>query len=138
MPRELDNYYDSDFKEFDHELRDFTENVLPETANQVKRVIALQLLTDIVLLTRVDTGRARGGWLVTLGEATDRVAKRLDKSGNQAISVGENIIAKVEDGQDIWLSNNVVYAKYLNDGTEHTTGDFMVERALVKASAQFQ
>ena len=129
--------FDKDFEQFDHELRDFTDNVMPEEANKIKRIIGLQLLTDVVLMTRVDTGRARGGWTVTLDEPTSKQLKRTDKTGNHVIGVGANKVGEAEFGQDIWINNNVTYIKYLNNGTETRVGDFMVERALTKANSQF-
>jgi hypothetical protein len=134
----LSGDFDKDFRQFDHELRDFAEKQVPEEVNKVKRAVALQLLVSVVQDTRVDTGRARGGWSVALDEASTRKLKRLDKTGNHVVALGSRKIAEAEFGQDIWISNNVQYIDYLNSGTETRTGDFMVERALVTASAQFQ
>ena len=127
---------DRDYYNFAAKVDHFTAKVVPEQANIVKQKIALDLLTGVVMLIRVDTGRARGGWQVSLRSPSDRETGRLDKVGTKTIAHGTRTIESVKPWDDIYLNNPVVYAAVLNDGDEHRTGDHMVERTLARVGAQ--
>ena len=83
---------------------------------KIVRSIALDGLTEVVQRTPVDTGRARGGWFVTLGQATAGTTGQLDKGGQTTISAGASTIENADFGDVIVLQNNVDYAVLLDDG----------------------
>jgi len=95
----------------------------------VVKKVCLDLDRSLVLSTRVDTGRARGGWGAGVNNVSLRQAIQ-DPSG--AITLRENAgeINKAKAGDTIYLTNNVEYIVYLNDGTDKFSGDFMVEKSL--------
>jgi len=104
-----------DFKQFDIELDEFAREV-PEMANKFKRAIALDLLTRVVFNTPVDTGHLRGNWQVGISAAKEGELRRTDKGGGQAIASGSKTIGRAQPGDDIWLSNNLPYAEYIEEG----------------------
>lgn len=87
--------------------------------DQVIRKIGLEALSRIVLKTPVDTGRARGNWLVQIGGAGIEVTSEIDSSGAVTIAKGSNVIGtfKLKDGdQIISLYNNLPYINRLENG----------------------
>lgn len=97
-------------------LNEFTTKVVPETASQVHRAIALEGLNRLVKKTPVDTGHARAGWQVTIGEAAQLERAGSDKSGASTISEGASVIRQAEPYTKISIANNVPYIEVLEDG----------------------
>lgn len=92
-------------------------------ADQVLRKVALDLLSSVVVGrpvgngTPVDTGRARGGWLVEF-ERIPEGEGPLDPGGGGAISTGASKLASAKIGVSIFIANNVHYIRYLEYGPE--------------------
>jgi len=70
-----------------------------------------------VLATPVDTGRARGNWLVGLNFPVEAEAESEDRGGGSTIAAGNADIARARAVDDIWLSNNLPYITKLNEGS---------------------
>ena len=79
------------------------------------RAVALRALTDLVMTTRVDTGRARGNWDVAVGQPPTAVREVTDQQGGVTISRGGQVIAGWDAEGVIWIANNVVYIQSLED-----------------------
>jgi len=80
-------------------------------ADKVVREICLNLLTDIVYNTPVDTGRARANWFTSIGSAsTDSVPYTggKDAAGGASINRSMADVAKAT-GQVFYISNNLPY-----------------------------
>jgi len=93
---------------------------------------AARALQVAVFATRVKTGRARGGWIISLGPngKFNREETPLDEGGGNTIARGQAEIARfrIEDGS-LTLANNVEYIVYLDQGTPHNAADMMVAQA---------
>ena len=80
--------------------------------------IGLELLTRTVRKTPVDTGRAKGNWLVSFGvpdPMTD--ITNLDKNGGATISEGANKLGTYPDTLPVvYIQNNLPYANRLENG----------------------
>ena len=61
-----------DVKKFKIKVNDELEDVLV-TSQEFKEKIAFDLFAGIIKDTPVDTGRARGNWMVSLGSAVEAV-----------------------------------------------------------------
>ena len=85
-------------------------------ANRLVIETAGSILSRVVVATPVDTGRARGGWVVGLGEP-NRQSNALDKSGGATIVAGRNVLRARRTEQTIYLSNNVNYIVFLDQGS---------------------
>jgi len=114
-------------KEIKGEFLTASEDVMKQTAAR-----ALQVA---VFATRFDTGRAKGGWVITLGNVPADVEDRPeDKNGGPTISEGNDEIVKfkIQEGS-ITLANNVEYIIYLDQGSPTNEPDNMTAEALQAA-----
>ena len=96
----------------------------------MQRKIALQLITALVKYTPVDTGRARGNWLTSATGYIDDATENKDKGGGSAIRQNVTESKKIVFGGSIYISNNLPYIVYLENGTDKTAPFAMVERSL--------
>lgn len=83
-----------------------------KSLDQADRAIKLQVLTDLVGNTRVDTGRLRGNWQVSESAPKSGTLERLDKSGSAVISAeSKNITSE----SVTYFVNNLPYASTWNE-----------------------
>lgn len=61
-------------------------------------------------------GRFRGNWLVSIGSPAQGTVQRVDPSGNETIEDGGATIATFENGETIFIVNNLPYAQRLEYG----------------------
>lgn len=89
------------------------------------RKATIELFSSVVKGTPVDTGRARGNWQCTIGNAATDQVEHTDKSGAGAIS---DIVATVpvKSGVVVWLANNVPYIQKLEYGSSQQAPAGMV------------
>jgi hypothetical protein len=107
-----------------HGELDFIRNLV---ATEQKK-IALDALRGVVFKTRIDTGRARGGWQTNAGdEATNNTAEHFDKNGGDTISNGQNNILKIKPFARFHVVNNVHYIEHLENGSPTNEPDKMAE-----------
>lgn len=94
-----------------------TEVVVRADRNMV--ATAGLILTGVVTSTPVDTGRARGNWIVSIGSpVTLPNLKSLDKTGQATISRGQAVAERYASDslQSIYICNNLPYIQRLNEG----------------------
>lgn len=103
-------------KQFNKALSDWALTAVPGHVEQVQKFFAFEALRRIVKRTPVDTGRARGGWQVTLNNPASAATGTQDPSGGQAIAEGNAVISVSQPFQVIWISNNVDYIRILEEG----------------------
>ncbi len=95
----------------------------------------------LLQLTPVDTGRAVGNWIVSIGApAAGEVAGDFGAAGggevNRSAAVakvsmqGARALGGLRKGQSIWIVNNLPYIVVLNDGATNRVAHHMLERAL--------
>lgn len=77
---------------------------------------AVELLRGVVFKTPVDTGRARGNWLVGVGAAREGTVKATDKTGAKAILQGTANIAELDGESSVFITNNLPYIGRLEKG----------------------
>lgn len=95
--------------------------------DKVVRKVCLDLSSNIVLKTPVDTGRARANWQMTIGQPASGTVEAFDKRGRSTIAAGREAI-KQAPGNVFWITNNLPYIRVLeyglyNDGP-NTIGGF--------------
>jgi len=84
------------------------------------RKVGLDLLSGIVLRTRVKTGRARGNWQVSINNPITTETENVDKEGSSTISSGGSVIATLSNMtlaqiEKIFITNNVKYITMLEE-----------------------
>lgn len=86
---------------------------------EVERVVSGAALTIdqvAVLTTPVDTGRARGNWILTINSPATNADQENDKPGYATISKAEAAVRSYKIGDIIYIANNVEYIVPLNEG----------------------
>lgn len=90
--------------------------------NAELRATALQALTGVVERSPVKSGRFRGNNQVTVGEETDEILDREDKSGRTTLADGRRIIAGAKKPFTyIVIQNALPYAGILEAGSSEQT-----------------
>lgn len=126
-------------EKFNKEFNDFAKRLLPNEVLLVQKKLALEALRLLVLTTPVDTGRARGGWIVSINEPSDEVKDRTDKSGSGTISEGTSAILQMQKlFSTVFITNNVHYIVYLNQGTSKQAPGNFVENVFETLAEAFE
>ena len=117
------------------ELNTFTKGKVPMEIARVKKTVAIEVLRRAMLKTPVDTGRARGGWGITLA-SSDSTSGKLDKSGNATLAEGVSKIKQSFPNASIYISNNVAYIQILEAGIRvggdgRRTGSFQAPQGML-------
>jgi len=129
---------------------------IPGAANERSKQVVQAVIEDLVMSTPVDTGSALSNWIVSLGEpATDIIPPyspspkgrtvngvwthsadpSLTRAANapQVIEAAIQILQAKQAGVPIYISNNVTYIGYLNEGSSSQAPGGFVDRAMVIA-----
>lgn len=77
-------------------------------ADQVIRAITLQLFSDVIERTPVDSGRLKGNWQVSIAAPITITTDRMDKSGKRTKKAAEKNIGGA--GTITYMTNNLPYA----------------------------
>jgi hypothetical protein len=100
---------------FTTDLTRFAQKAL-RRHTQVLRSVALSADSSAILISPVDTGRFRANWNAALNSADGSTTERTDPGGQDALARGAGVIARAGGGDTIILSNNLPYARRLNNG----------------------
>lgn len=107
--------------EFVAEVRAFGRNVVPEALVAFHRKVALEALGRVVRKTPVDTGRARSGWQTTVGQEPDSEVGLPDP-----VASGAAVLGNLQPFETVYLSNNVPYIGFLENGSSQQAPNGMV------------
>ncbi len=101
-----------------------------------QKKIAFNLLDGIVNMTPVDTGRARGNWLVSLGspDLSFRWDTK-DSGGGSTIAAGSTKIQELQTYGAIYITNNLPYIVALEKGRSGQAPVGMVQVSLDRVAA---
>jgi hypothetical protein len=92
------------------------------------RMIALEVFRRVIMKTPVDTGRARGNWMCTIGVPAEAIAQGddwlkgqlagdFDKLGGTTIqAAADEVMAWNPREVAVFLTNNLPYIQALEDG----------------------
>ena len=80
------------------------------------RKIAIDVFSEVVMMSPVDTGRFRGNWQVAIGRVPQGTLELYDKAGTATISKVQAEALNLKAGQVIYLVNNLPYAIPLEYG----------------------
>lgn len=101
-------------------------------------IIGLKILSRTVLKTPVDTGRAKGNWIVSFGvpdPMTDITS--MDKKGVAAINEGANKLGTYPDTLPvIYIQNNLPYANRLENGWSGQAPQGMLGLSVAEVQAE--
>jgi hypothetical protein len=109
---------------------------LGREVEKVVRKAALRVDQVVVMGTPVDTGRARGGWILTIGKPSSEGPPDtpLDPGGGsamaQAVSASKGFKAGKGVLGSIFITNNVEYIQALEDGRSAQAPAGMVKQGV--------
>lgn len=84
---------------------------------KVLRKVTLDLATQLIQMSPVDTGRFRNNWYLSLGVGPNVATNTgADKSGSAALSRIGSGLNGLKFGTTIWVTNNLPYATRLEYG----------------------
>lgn len=129
----------SNIREFQIGVKAFAKENVPEAVRDFRDAVALEGLNGLVMLTPVDTGRARGNWQTTVGAPAEGYAEnKFDPSGAATIADGAGVIATAADPfASVWLHSGVPYIRFLNDGTDKIPAVHMLEQTVQRLVRTF-
>jgi hypothetical protein len=105
----------------------------------VQKKVAMQVLEGVVNMTPVDTGRARGNWMVTLGQPTTTFDwETKDKAGGETIAHGTQMIQQIVKPGAVYITNNLPYIVGLEKGRSGQAPSGMVAVTLDRVALQFR
>ncbi|MFD1944733.1 HK97 gp10 family phage protein [Paradevosia shaoguanensis] len=90
------------------------------------RKIALDVFSEVIMMSPVDTGRFRGNWQVAIGRIPQGTLELDDKAGIATISKVQAEAMNLSAGQVIYLVNNLPYAGQLEYGYSSQAPNGMV------------
>jgi len=127
-----------DVNHFNLSLRTFAAVEVPKKIRQIHQKVALEALKSLVMKTRVKTGRARGNWQVENDNRPAAALLTTDKDGQPTIQRGLTTIAQARPFSVTYITNNVRYIVFLEDGRGSFAGDHMMARTIEEAKRMFR
>lgn len=116
---------------------DRLSKLIPVNVDRALKETVLVIDQILITSTPVDTGRARANWIVGLGPSTAAIdAYAPGKNGNTAGANAEAALAQAQDflsgtdAQVIYISNNLSYIQYLNEGSSKQAPAGFIEAAV--------
>jgi hypothetical protein len=110
---------------FNKEIDNFAR-MIPDKAILMQKKIVLEALRRLVMKTPVDTGHARMNWQVTIGKPANGEIEGYDKEGKKTIARGLAAIKDLSAYKVVWISNNVTYIEFLEDGSSKQAPEGML------------
>ena len=100
---------------FADQLRMFEAKTL-DKMNRAARKITLDAFSEVIMLTPVDSGRARGNWQTAIGSVPSGTVEATDQSGNTVIAKVAGVTTGMQPGDVIYMANSLPYIQRLEDG----------------------
>ncbi|RLE28260.1 MAG: hypothetical protein DRJ65_00085 [Acidobacteria bacterium] len=116
---------------FELQLKAFEDKV-PEVMTKVIKKVGLELYMRIVIKTPVDTGRARGNWLIASGVIPQGVVDTLATAPNVAMALSTLASYDSLSGMSIFIANNLDYINALEHGHSGQAPEGMVQLTLTE------
>jgi hypothetical protein len=127
-----------DVNQFNLSLRNFAAVDVPKKIQEIHQKVAMEALKSLVMKTRVKTGRARGNWQVENDNRPAAALLTTDKDGQPTIQRGLTTIAQARPFSVTYITNNVRYIVFLEDGRGSFAGDHMMARTIEEAKRMFR
>lgn len=131
-----------DATKFNKTLQRFVNRNVPEKFNAIMVKVVADLATSTILLTPVRFGYLRGGWNVSLDRIGDEVPEKPDPGGQATLSEIKSRLQSFKKqrktgfiGRTVYFYNNVIYAQYIEFGTEKIAPFAMLRTSLEKVRA---
>jgi hypothetical protein len=111
--------------QFQLDISKFAEKV-EGRLDEFMRGVCMRAYTGIVMKNPVDTGRSQNNWNVGINNVDSSVTSEGNKDKSAVIRAAQNILRRIKGGDVIWITNNVDYIEYLEDGSSDKAPNGMV------------
>jgi hypothetical protein len=111
---------------------------IPGKVTALQKKLVLEALKRIVEKTPVDTGRARGNWQVTIGAPAEGILSNKTPVGTATVERGRRALDGLPDFQIVWISNNLEYIQFLEEGSSRQAPRGMVRLTVLELRAAFR
>lgn len=118
-----------EFRDFQKQFKKASDIVI-KGSEEVVRAAAISLFGEIIKRTPVDTGRLRGNWQASLSSPATGTLSIIDRSGATAVNKVKQKAAEFKINDIIYLTNNLEYAQYIENGTPYIRPFGMVKTTL--------
>ena len=122
--------------QLDREWADKVEDI-----HEFVAMVGLHAIRGVVLKSPTDTGRFKGNWNLSIGQADESVdLNNFDKSGGETITRADGSLqaySAFEGFPAIWVTNNLPYAGRLEDGYSKQAPAGMVGLTVAEMEAMF-
>jgi len=120
-------------KQFSRRMRIRADQIVDGVERLVQKG-ALVADESVVLGTPVDTGRARGNWIPSIG-SPQRGIRSPDKNGASTIARARQVIPQYKiNGNGIFITNNISYILLLENGSSQQAPNGMAKQAIQAAT----
>ncbi len=116
---------------FTAQLEQFQLEALAAIEQTFKDVV-IQIGETIINITPVDTGRAKGSWVLTIGAPSTVSPERYDKEGTETIAALVAEANKLEPGQVAWIVSALPYSIPLEYGHSQKAPSGMIRVTVAK------
>jgi hypothetical protein len=100
---------------FSIKLQEFQATCSRNAAAIAQRT-AFDAFSSVVMMTPVDTGRARANWIPSIGEPAIGVTDAFDPAGSNTIDQIMSFLPEFKLGTIAYLTNNLPYILTIEDG----------------------
>lgn len=119
---------------FEEDVHEWTDKVIGQEAEFVK-IVSTEFFRTLVELTPAKTGRTKGSWRARRNRPARGKVKRKDKTGRATIASAKRVIAKVKEGDAVYITNNWHVASIINTNPHGWQPVRMINRTLSRAPA---
>lgn len=110
---------------------------IPKNTGKVVRRAAIAGSNALVIGTPVDTGRARGNYVITIGAPRFQVSDNLDPSGSGTLQQAQSVVSQWKVGKGpIFITNSLPYIERLDNGYSQQAPNGMSKAAILAMKRQ--
>lgn len=94
------------------------ENLSKRTMAKIQKIMktaAMELFKSVIMMTPVDTGRAKGNWQCTMTRPADGIIEEI-RNESETIKAMMDVVIKSSIQKGIFLTNNLDYIQKLEYG----------------------
>lgn len=127
----------NDLRSFQLQLDRAYERKVDQRVHAATRWVALEALRRVVMKSPVAEGRFKGNWQAALSVRPDGVLDVVDPNGAATIAEGSRNISQLRPYEVVFLSNNVPYARRLEEGHSQQAPQGVVAVTVAELKAFF-
>lgn len=123
-----------DTTRFEADVMKFAERVKIAPALVIRK-LAIDIFTDLLRASPVDTGRFRANWVLSVGSPSRRILWAMSDVGQQMQTQINLAVKRAEQASGrevIFITNNLPYATPLNEGWSKQAPAGFVQMAVLK------